>query len=121
MTPSKRRIGPVGTTARVLVGLALIYVSGAWGGLGWSVGVVLRAEGRAVRRVTVTVCTPDGDAEAVTFRPAPDGSGLVEDRLIRGLHPIDNQGEALLFVQLVDELYDAEITVAASGCAVDAR
>jgi hypothetical protein len=37
MTPSKRRIGPVGTTARVLVGLALVYVSGAWGGLDWSV------------------------------------------------------------------------------------
>jgi hypothetical protein len=37
MTPSKRRLGPIGTTARVLVGLALIYVSGAWGGLDWSV------------------------------------------------------------------------------------
>jgi hypothetical protein len=37
MTPSKRRIGPIGTTTRVLVGLALIYVSGAWGGLDWSV------------------------------------------------------------------------------------
>ncbi|HEY4624864.1 MAG TPA: biotin carboxylase N-terminal domain-containing protein, partial [Blastococcus sp.] len=43
---------------------------------------------RTVRRVTVTVCTPDGNVETVTFRPAPDGSepgGLVEDRLIRGL------------------------------------
>jgi hypothetical protein len=37
VTASKRRIGPIGTTARVLVGLALIYVSGAWGGLDWSV------------------------------------------------------------------------------------
>lgn len=33
--------------------------------------------------------------------------------------PIDNQGDALLFVHLVDELYDAEIPVAATGCAVD--
>lgn len=32
--------------------------------------------------------------------------------------PIDNQGDALLFVHLVDELYDAEIPVAATGCAV---
>jgi acetyl/propionyl-CoA carboxylase alpha subunit/acetyl-CoA carboxylase carboxyltransferase component len=45
----------------------------------------------AARRMTVTVCTPDGDAEAVTLRPAPDGSGLVEDRLIRGLHPLTAQ------------------------------
>jgi hypothetical protein len=37
MTTSKRRIGPVGTTVRVLVGLALIYISGAWGGLDWGV------------------------------------------------------------------------------------
>ncbi|MCW2537606.1 MAG: acetyl-CoA carboxylase, biotin carboxylase subunit [Modestobacter sp.] len=46
---------------------------------------------RTVRRVTVTVCTPDGDVEAVTFRPAPTGSdltGLAEDRIIRGLHPL---------------------------------
>jgi hypothetical protein len=37
VTASKRQIGPVGTTVRVLVGLALIYVSGAWGGLDWEV------------------------------------------------------------------------------------
>jgi acetyl/propionyl-CoA carboxylase alpha subunit/acetyl-CoA carboxylase carboxyltransferase component len=45
----------------------------------------------AARRVTATVCTPGGEAEAVTFRPAPDGSGLAEDRLIRGLHPLTGQ------------------------------
>lgn len=39
--------------------------------------------------------------------------------VIRDLHPIADQGDALLFVQLVDELYDAEVPVAASGCAVD--
>jgi cell division protein ZapE len=37
---------------------------------------------------------------------------------IDGLHPIANQGDALLFVQLIDELYDAEITFAATGCPV---
>ncbi|MBW8765172.1 MAG: fused acetyl/propionyl-CoA carboxylase subunit alpha/methylmalonyl-CoA decarboxylase subunit alpha, partial [Geodermatophilales bacterium] len=45
----------------------------------------------AGRRVTVTVCGPETEAEAVTFRPSPDGSGLVEDRLIRGLHPLTAQ------------------------------
>ncbi len=38
--------------------------------------------------------------------------------VVRGLHPIANQGDALLFVHLVDELYDAGITVAATGCGV---
>jgi acetyl-CoA carboxylase carboxyltransferase component len=46
---------------------------------------------RTARRVTVTVSTPDGDVEAVTFRPAPEGGGLVEDRIIRGLHPLTAQ------------------------------
>ncbi|GAA3168384.1 biotin carboxylase N-terminal domain-containing protein [Blastococcus jejuensis] len=43
----------------------------------------------SVRRVTVTVCTPGGDVETVTFRPADDG--LAEDRIIRGLHPLTAQ------------------------------
>jgi cell division protein ZapE len=51
----------------------------------------------------------------VQFGALLDGLDAV---VIRGLHPIANQGDALLFVALVDELYDAEITVAASGCAV---
>lgn len=38
--------------------------------------------------------------------------------VLRGLHPIANQGDALLFVHLVDELYDAGVTVAATGCGV---
>jgi acetyl/propionyl-CoA carboxylase alpha subunit/acetyl-CoA carboxylase carboxyltransferase component len=49
---------------------------------------------RSVRRVTVTVSTPDGDVETVTFRRSPDAGdagGLVEDRLIRGLHPLTGQ------------------------------
>jgi cell division protein ZapE len=37
---------------------------------------------------------------------------------IEGLHPIGNQGDALLFVQLVDELYDAEVAFSATGCPV---
>jgi len=40
----------------------------------------------ALRRVTVTVCTPAGEVETMTFRPGPDG--LAEERLIRGLHPL---------------------------------
>ncbi|MGY1709807.1 biotin carboxylase N-terminal domain-containing protein [Geodermatophilus sp. SYSU D00758] len=43
----------------------------------------------AVRRVTVTVCTPDGDVDTVTFRASP--AGLAEERLIRGLHPLTAQ------------------------------
>ena len=40
--------------------------------------------------------------------------GVVIDDIV----PIENQGAALLFVQLVDEIYDAGITFAATGCAV---
>ena len=42
------------------------------------------------RRVTATVCTPEGEVEPITFRPAPEG-GLAEERLIRGLHPLTAQ------------------------------
>ncbi len=38
--------------------------------------------------------------------------------VLRDLAPIDNQGSALLFVHLVDELYDAQLTFVASGCAI---
>ncbi|MCV2489275.1 ATP-grasp domain-containing protein [Geodermatophilus sp. YIM 151500] len=45
---------------------------------------------RTGRRVTVTVCTPDGDVETVTFRPAAGGDPA-EERVIRGLHPLTAQ------------------------------
>jgi cell division protein ZapE len=51
----------------------------------------------------------------VQFPALLDGLDVVA---IRGLHPIRNQGDALLFVHLVDELYDAGLTVVASGCAI---
>ena len=38
--------------------------------------------------------------------------------VIEGLHPIENQGSALLFVQLVDELYDRGLRFGATGCDV---
>ena len=38
---------------------------------------------------------------------------------LRDLHPIANQGDALLFVHLIDEIYDAELPLAAVGCRVD--
>ncbi len=41
------------------------------------------------RRVTVTVCTPSGEFEHVTFRPGTDG--LAEQRVIRGIHPLTGQ------------------------------
>ena len=41
------------------------------------------------RRVTATVCSPDGEVEPITFRPSPEG--LQEERLIRGLHPLTAQ------------------------------
>ncbi|MDP9431003.1 MAG: fused acetyl/propionyl-CoA carboxylase subunit alpha/methylmalonyl-CoA decarboxylase subunit alpha, partial [Actinomycetota bacterium] len=45
---------------------------------------------RTGRRVTVTVCTPGGEVETVTYRPAEDGR-LAEERIIRGLHPLTAQ------------------------------
>ncbi len=44
---------------------------------------------RRGRRVTVTVCTPGGEVEHVTFRPSPEG--LTEERVIRGIHPLTGQ------------------------------
>jgi acetyl/propionyl-CoA carboxylase alpha subunit/acetyl-CoA carboxylase carboxyltransferase component len=46
---------------------------------------------RRGRRVTATVCTPQGEAEPMTFRPSPDGRGLAEEQVIRGLHPLTAQ------------------------------
>ncbi|HUP85759.1 MAG TPA: cell division protein ZapE [Acidimicrobiales bacterium] len=51
----------------------------------------------------------------VQYGPLLDG---VDTVVIRGLHPIENQGSALLFVQLVDELYDREVRFGATGCDV---
>lgn len=42
----------------------------------------------------------------------------VETVVVRGLHPITNQGDALLLVALIDELYDAGRTVLTTGCGV---
>jgi cell division protein ZapE len=38
--------------------------------------------------------------------------------VVHGMHPIENQGSALLFVQLVDELYDRGLRFGATGCDV---
>jgi acetyl/propionyl-CoA carboxylase alpha subunit/acetyl-CoA carboxylase carboxyltransferase component len=50
---------------------------------------------RSGRRVTVTVSTPDGDVETLTFRPTAEGdgagTGLAEDEVIRGMHPLTAQ------------------------------
>ena len=46
---------------------------------------------------------------------------LVEEAetvVVRGLHPVTNQGDALLLVALIDELYDAGRTVVTTGCGV---
>ena len=45
-------------------------------------------------------------------------SSRVETVVIRGLHPVTNQGDALLLVALIDELYDAGRTVLTTGCGV---
>ncbi len=39
--------------------------------------------------------------------------------MLRDLQPIANQGTALLFVAFIDEVYDAGVTLVASGCPVD--
>jgi cell division protein ZapE len=42
----------------------------------------------------------------------------LEAVVVEGVEPIENQGAALLFVQLIDEIYDAGITFAATGCPI---
>jgi len=39
--------------------------------------------------------------------------------VVRDLAPMENQGTALLFVHLVDEIYDSGLTFVASGCAIN--
>ena len=52
----------------------------------------------------------------VRFGALLDGLDAI---VVRSLRPIANQGDALLFCHLVDELYDAEVAFAATGCRVD--
>ena len=54
--------------------------------------------------------------------PAQLGALLdgIDTVVLRDLRPIENQGTALLFVAFVDEVYDAGVTLAASGCPVGA-
>ncbi len=108
---------------------------------------VLRIDGpdyRAGQRVVTELCSPEElDALLEGWRAA--GCTVAEDSfddllahlrvvhpvqvsaLLDGLdavaihrvHPVTNQGDALLFVHLVDELYDAGLTVGLSGCRVD--
>lgn len=51
----------------------------------------------------------------VHFATMLDGLDVVA---VKGLRPIANQGDALLFVQLVDDLYEAELTFLATGCSI---
>jgi len=38
--------------------------------------------------------------------------------VVRGFVPLENQGAAVLFVHLIDEIYDSGLTFVASGCAI---
>jgi cell division protein ZapE len=55
------------------------------------------------------------DVPPAQLSPLLDGLDTV---VLRGIEPITNQGTALLFVAFVDEVYDAGVTLAASGCPV---
>jgi cell division protein ZapE len=98
---------------------------------------VVRLDGPDYRAASRTEAEPFDDAALDRFPVVDDFDGLLAHLrrvhpvqygamvegldvvAVRGLHPIANQGDALLFVQLVDELYDAEVAVVASGCAVN--
>jgi cell division protein ZapE len=102
-------------------------------------GEDFRTKGR--RSVTPADALPDSDVDrvaAVMLGPVADDdfdalldhlrrvhparfAGMIDGLdavLVRGLHPIAHQDDALRFVHLVDKLYDAEVTFAASGCHV---
>ena len=51
----------------------------------------------------------------VQYGPLVDS---VDTVVIRNLAPVTNQGDALLLVALIDELYDAGIRVLTTGCGV---
>jgi len=55
------------------------------------------------------------DVHPVQYGPLVEA---VETVVVRGLHPVTNQGDALLLVSLIDELYDADRTVLTTGCGV---
>jgi cell division protein ZapE len=55
------------------------------------------------------------EVHPVRFPALLDGVDAVA---VSDLHPVANQGDALLLCHLVDELYDREVTFAASGCGV---
>jgi cell division protein ZapE len=56
------------------------------------------------------------ELHSVQYGPLVDGlDGLV----LHGLRPLCDQADALRFVYLVDELYDAEAALVASGCRVE--
>ena len=54
------------------------------------------------------------DVHPVQYGPLVEA---VETVVVRGLHPVTNQGDALLLVSLIDELYDADRTVLTTGAA----
>lgn len=78
-------------------------------------GVVAGAAGAVTDDDFTTLLGHLRRVHPVQFAALLDG---VDTVVVRGLHPIENQGDALLFVHLVDELYDAGLTVAATGCGV---
>lgn len=108
---------------------------------------VLRLDGsdyRATSRPSRTQALDAGEVE-VLARSGGSGRGTVDDFdgllehlrhvhpvqyghlldgldtvVIEGLRPIENQGSALLFVQLVDELYDRGVRFGATGCDITA-
>ena len=105
---------------------------------------VVRIDGPDVRatRTVLSETVPEADVERVTAAADPDTlteDGFdellahlrtvhpvqygpmvesVETVVVRGLRPIANQGDALLLVALIDELYDAGRTVLTTGCGV---
>ncbi len=70
-----------------------------------------------------TTSVDDADALLAHLRVVPPAQlGALLDGLdavvLRRLRPIANQGTALLFVALVDEVYDSGVALMASGCPV---
>ncbi len=104
---------------------------------------VLRLDGpdyRATSRPSRTAALGDGEADGLAHagraatvdgfddllahlrhvHPVQYGHLLdgLDTVVVRDLRPIENQGSALLFVQLVDELYDRGVRFGATGCDV---